>query len=283
MADILFGHINPSGKLAETFPVKLSDTPAYLNYPGANGQVRYGEGLFIGYRYYDAKEMTVQFPFGHGCSYTRFAYDNLAVSGKTFKDVDGLKVSVEITNTGPVAGKEIVQVYVHDHKSALMRPPKELKGFAKVELEPGETRTVSIPLDFRAFAYYHPGYRRWITEDGAFDILVGASSADIRCGETVTLQSTLQLPSLLERESTLREWMDDPRGQMALMEMFQQFSGAIQQAVAAENAGSGMGMAEIMSAAMDMPLIDILHHMQALLPQRPRVIIEAMLQKTRQV
>ncbi|MGD8793987.1 MAG: glycoside hydrolase family 3 C-terminal domain-containing protein, partial [Anaerolineae bacterium] len=122
LADILFGHVNPSGKLAETFPLKLSDTPAHLNWPGGAGRVRYGEGLFIGYRYYDAKEMPVLFPFGHGLSYTTFAYSNPAVSATTFRDVDGLTVTVDVTNTGQMAGQEIVQVYVHDRASGLARP-----------------------------------------------------------------------------------------------------------------------------------------------------------------
>ncbi len=158
IADVLFGKVNPSGRLAETFPLKLKDTPAYINYPGENGVVRYGEGLFIGYRYYDAKEVPTLFPFGYGLSYTTFEYQNPRVSAQTFRDVDGVTVSVDVTNTGKRAGKEVVQVYVHDKKSKLTRPPKELKGFAKVELQPGETKTVSIPLDFRSFAYYHPGY-----------------------------------------------------------------------------------------------------------------------------
>jgi beta-glucosidase len=114
--------------------------------------------------------------------------------------------------TRAVAGKEIVQVYVHDQQSGLVRPEKELKGFAKVELQPGETKTVSIPLDFRAFAYYHPEHKQWITEDGDFDILIAASAADIRHTLTVTLESTLSLPCILDRESTIREWMADPRG-----------------------------------------------------------------------
>jgi len=133
--------------------------------------VRYGEGIFIGYRYYDAKGMPVLFPFGHGLSYTTFAYSHPQVSAATFKDVDGLTVSVDVTNTGPVAGKETVQVYVHDQKSRLVRPPKELKGFAKVELQPGETKTVTTQLDLRAFAYYHPAYKQWITESGEFEYL----------------------------------------------------------------------------------------------------------------
>ena len=216
ISDVLFGKVNPSGKLAETFPLKLADTPAYINWPGGAGKVFYGEGLFIGYRYYDAKQMPVLFPFGYGLSYTNFEYNNTKVSAKTFKDVEGVTVSVDITNTGDLAGMETVQVYVHDQESELVRPEKELKGFAKVELQPGETKTVSIPLDFRAFAYYHPKHRQWITENGDFDLLIGASSADIRQKETVTLESTMVLKSLLDKESTVGEWLDDPVGRVVL-------------------------------------------------------------------
>ena len=184
--------------------------------------MRYGEGIFIGYRYYDAKEMPVAFPFGYGLSYTSFAYSNPKLSAATFNDVDGLTVSVDVTNTGPVAGKEIVQLYVHDRKSGLVRPPKELKGFAKVTLKPGETATVTLQLDYRAFAYYHPGYGQWITEDGEFDILLGASAADIRGAERVTLCSTLKLPCLLNRESTVREWLEDPAGRPVFDPMYRQ-------------------------------------------------------------
>ena len=146
------------------------------------------------------KQVATLFPFGYGMSYTTFDYGNPKVSSQTFQDVDGLTVSVEVTNTGKMTGKEVIQVYVHDHKSRLVRPVKELKGFAKVELQPGETKTVTVFLDFRAFAYYHPAYRQWITEDGEFDILIGASSTDIHCTSTVTLHSTLELPSILHRE-----------------------------------------------------------------------------------
>src|SRR5512143_3572800 len=191
---------------------RLSGSPARINWPGDAGSVRYGEGLFIGYRYYDAKEMPVLFPFGYGLSYTSFSYSNGQVSAKTFKDVDGVTVTVDVTNTGNVTGKEIVQVYVHDQKSELVRPQKELKGFSKVELQPGETKTVSIHLDFRAFAYYHPEYKQWITESGDFDLLIGASASDIRCRLTATLESTLNLPCILDKESTIREWLADPRG-----------------------------------------------------------------------
>ena len=220
IADVLFGVVNPSGKLAESFPFRLADTPGHINFPGGMGEVRYGEGIFIGYRYYDAKQIPVQFPFGYGLSYTTFKYTNAEVSAAAIKDTDGLTVSVDVTNTGQVAGKEIVQVYVHDRQSGLSRPPKELKGFAKVELAPGETKTVSIALDFRSFAYYHPAYKQWITENGEFEILIGASSADIRAKKTVTLESTLDLPSILTTESTVRDWSNDARGWKAVRPVF---------------------------------------------------------------
>jgi beta-glucosidase len=251
IADVLFGKVNPSGKLAETFPLRLLDTPAHINYPGGNGEVRYGEGIFIGYRYYDAREMPVLFPFGYGLSYTTFAYSNPKVSAQSFKDVDGLTVSVDVTNTGKMAGKEVVQVYVHDHKSKLIRPPKELKGFVKVELQPGETKTVTIKLDFRAFAYYHPGYKQWITEDGEFDILIGPSSADIFCTQTVTLHSTLELPSILNRDSTLRDWIEDPSGNLVLAPHLEQLISQMQATFGADQGDIGM---DPMGFLNDMPL-----------------------------
>lgn len=231
IADVLFGEVNPSGKLAETFPLKLSDTPSHLNFPGENRQVRYGEGIFIGYRYYDFKEMDVLFPFGYGLSYTTFDYSNLEVSSSVFQDVDGLTVSFDVTNTGDVAGKEIAQVYVHDHEATLVRPYKELKGFVKVALEPGETKTVTVELDSRAFAYYNPAYELWVTEDGAFDILVGRSAADICLSETVRMESSQALPSLLDRESTLREWLEDPRGAVVLNTLIQQLRSQLSEGV----------------------------------------------------
>ncbi len=261
IADILFGRVNPSGKLPETYPLKLADTPAYINWPGGAGEVHYGEGLFIGYRYYDAKQMPVQFPFGFGLSYTSFDYSNPRVSAESFKDVDGLTVSVEVTNTGGMAGKEIVQVYVHDRKSGLVRPSKELKGFAKVELQPGETKTVSIALDFRAFAYYHPEYRQWITEDGEFDILIAASAADICHTLRVTLASTLQLPCILDKESTIKEWLADPKGKAVLGPYYPQIETQSRKRFGGgdERYGneSAIGM-DVMDMLNDMPLASVL-------------------------
>jgi len=278
VAEILFGKVNPSGKLSETFPIRLEDTPAYINWPGEAGKVYYGEGLFIGYRYYDEKQVPVQFPFGFGLSYTTFEYSNLKVSHQTFKDVDGVVVSVDIKNVGQVTGKEIIQVYVHDQKCSLRRPKKELKGFAKVELQPGETKTVSIPLDFRAFAFYHPGYHRWITESGEFEILVGASSVDIRQTVTVNLESTLVLPSLLNKESTIAEWMEDPRGKEVIAPIIEQMiaRGSQKDIKELEDTEGGIEMGTL-EFVKDMPLLSVLMFSQKDLPFPPEEIVQAML------
>ncbi len=177
---ILLGEVNPSGKLPETFPRRLEDNPAYINssYPGAR-EVNYGEGIFVGYRYYDQKSVEPLFPFGHGLSYTSFEYSDLQ-SPKTIQQGESFQVSVTIKNTGSVAGKEVVQVYISDPQASLPRPPKELKGFAKVLLQPGETQAVTIALDPRSLSFYDPYRKSWVAEPGKFEILVGSSSRDIR-------------------------------------------------------------------------------------------------------
>lgn len=281
IADILFGKVNPSGKLAETFPLRLADTPAYLNCPGENGTVRYGEGIFIGYRYYDSKQLAVQFPFGYGLSYTTFDYAKLRLSAQTFKDSDGLEVTLEVTNSGKVAGKEIVQVYVRDKKARLIRPDKELKGFAKVALEPGETKTVTVPLDFRAFAYYDPAYPAWVSEDGEFEILVGASATDIRLSQTVTLQSTLDLPSILHEESTLREWLEDKHGKAVFEPMMQDMITRMRSAFGMGENQEFIGM-DMMGFLMDMPLRSVLEFQSHLLPASPEEIVAGLLAQVHQ-
>ncbi|MBK8027157.1 MAG: glycoside hydrolase family 3 C-terminal domain-containing protein [Chloroflexi bacterium] len=211
VVDVLYGAVNPSGRLAETFPLDLSDTPPYLNFPGENDTVRYGEGLFVGYRGYEALDRPVLFPFGFGLSYTRFAYSNLRVSHDGFTYADTITVSVDVANTGARAGKEVVQLYVADPVSRLRRPVKELKAFAKVALEPGETKTVEMTLDARAFSYYDPVYGQWIAEAGEFEIAVGASSADIRLRKTVTLTEGTPVEPRLHRDSPFRDWLAHPR------------------------------------------------------------------------
>lgn len=276
IADILFGLINPSGKLAETFPKKLNDTPAYLNWPGETGEVRYGEGLFIGYRYYDARQIPVLFPFGHGLSYTAFSYSDPQASASVFKDVDGITVSVNVTNTGKIAGSEIVQVYIHDQKSGLVRPEKELKGFAKVQLEPGETKIVAIKLDFRSFAYYHPEHKQWITESGKYDVHFAASAIDIRQSITVDLESTLHLPSLLDRESTLNEWMSDTRGNNIIIPLMKNIIEMNRQTFGGESDKDGIGM-DFINMFMDMPLESVLMFNQKYLTMPPEEMVDSLL------
>jgi beta-glucosidase len=167
--------------------VRLQDNPAYLNYPGENGEVLYGEGLFIGYRYYDAKGIEPLFPFGYGLSFTNFAYRNLALDAAEYAPGEAIRVSLDVENTGARAGKEIVQLYVRDVESSLRRPEKELKAFAKVALEPGETKTVQLTLDRQALSYYDPARNGWVAEPGEFEVLVGSSSHDIRLTGRFTL------------------------------------------------------------------------------------------------
>jgi len=190
IADILFGVANPSGKLAETFPLKLEDTPAYRAFPGGPATVEYRESLYVGYRYYDTVGQPVLFPFGHGLSYTRFEYRDLALSRPEGSDGQSLTVTLKVKNAGKVAGQEVVQLYVRDVESSTFRPAKELKGFAKVALQPGEETEVTLELDRRAFAWYDPQLKDWRVEAGAFEILVGASSQDIRLGATVEMPGT---------------------------------------------------------------------------------------------
>jgi beta-glucosidase len=187
IADVLFGDVNPSGRLSQTWPARLEDNPAYLNYPGENGRVRYGEGLFVGYRYYEKKKVEPRFPFGYGLSYTTFGYGNLRLEKAEYSLGEPVAVSVDVTNTGALAGQEVVQLYVRDEKSSLVRPEKELKAFAKVALEPGETKTVTLKLDERALSFYDDAQAGWVAEEGAFAVLVGASSRDIRCTGTFAL------------------------------------------------------------------------------------------------
>lgn len=213
IADLLFGDANPSGRLAETFPARLSDNPSYLFFPGEGDRVEYREGLFVGYRYYDKKEIAPLFPFGHGLSYTTFGYSDLTVDKKELSDADVLRVSVRVTNTGPRAGMEVVQLYVRDKISSVIRPDKELKGFDKVALGPGESATVTFELDKRGFAYYDADAREWTVESGEFELLIGRSSRDVVLTETVTVRSTAARRTLYHRNSTLSEIGRTPAGE----------------------------------------------------------------------
>ena len=211
IADAVFGKVNPSGKLAETFPVRLEDTPAYLNFPGEDGQVIYGERMFVGYRYYDKRNIEPLFPFGHGLSYTEFAYSDLKLSATEITDKDQLQVSLTVSNTGKVTGKEVIQLYVADPESSVQRPPKELKAFDKIELKPGESKEVSFTLNKRDFSYYSKVYNRWLAESGKFEILIGSSSRDIRLQGGLTLSNTEKLNYKMTNFSFFSEFWSNPQ------------------------------------------------------------------------
>lgn len=248
-ADVLFGKVNPSGKLAETFAKRLADTPAFLNFPGEDGNVIYGERIFVGYRYYDKRNIEPLFPFGHGLSYTTFEYSDLKLSATAVTDRDELTVSATIKNTGEVAGKEVVQLYVSDPESSLQRPVKELKGFAKVSLDPGESKSVTFTLEERDFAFYHPRQRDWIAESGEFTIALATSSQDIRLSETIDFTSTRRLSYKFDQYSFFREFWnnDDTRG--LLIELMPKWIGTH------ARAGEPVESANIQAFLQDQPMV----------------------------
>jgi beta-glucosidase len=212
IADVLTGRMNPSGKLAETFPARLEDTPSYPDFPGRNREANYGEGIFIGYRYYDARKLAPLFPFGFGLSYTTFVYSDLRINPTAIKDTEKVTVEVRIKNTGRVAGQEVVQVYVREQHPRVVRPEKELKAFAKIALQPGEERKVSFQLEKRAFAYYEVMRHGWVVNSGKFEILIGASSQDLRLRQMIEVEPTKQDYAPLTRDSLLKEFRNHPKG-----------------------------------------------------------------------
>lgn len=198
---LLFGDVNPSGKLAETWPLKLEDNPSYLNFPGEDGVAVYREGIYVGYRYYDKKRMAVRFPFGYGLSYTAFEYSDLRLEKEKITDAETLTVTCKVKNTGAVSGKEVVQLYVRDIESEVSRPVRELKGFIKVSLNPGEEKEAAFTLDKRSFAYYETKIHGWHVESGMFAVEIGASSRDIRLSAQVEVTSLTELPILFTRST----------------------------------------------------------------------------------
>jgi beta-glucosidase len=217
VADLLLGTANPCGRLAETIPLRLQDNSSYLNFPGDSGHVRYGEGVFVGYRGHDALDQPVSYPFGHGLSYTTFEYGDLAVD-VTGRHADGdLRITVRcsITNTGGRPGKEVAQLYVHDVAASVSRPPLELRGFAKLDLAPGETGTATFELEARDLSYWSEAVQDWVLEAGDFELLVGASSRDIRARATTAVEAP-RVAAPLGAMSSLEEWLADPSGAEAL-------------------------------------------------------------------
>lgn len=210
LARVLFGEASPSGKLSETFPVRLEHNPTFETFPGSKDTVTYTEGLFTGYRYYDTKVLPVQYPFGHGLSYTRFDLSDLRY------DAEQRQVGVTVENIGDRAGAEVVQLYVHDMASTYRRPEQELKAFTKVHLEPGERRDVKLALDHHAFAYFVPHLGHWAVEAGEFELRVGVSSRDIRLTERIQVESDVEVRILPTLGDTVQDWLADARTEAIL-------------------------------------------------------------------
>ncbi|MCC6639694.1 MAG: glycoside hydrolase family 3 C-terminal domain-containing protein [Deltaproteobacteria bacterium] len=216
VADVLTGRVAPSGKLASSWPARLEDVPSYLHFPGEGGAVRYGEGVFMGYRGHDAAGIAPLFPFGHGLSTTRFEYSDLRLSAPRVRDTDGVTVSCRVRNVGSRAGREIVQVYVGDLVARARRPPRELAAFASASLAPGEEAELRFRLDRRAFTFWDVETHAWTVEDGEFEIAVGASSRDLRLRATVDVEAAEPARPRFDRHTPLSRWLADPRARAAL-------------------------------------------------------------------
>jgi beta-glucosidase len=215
IADVLFGQVNPSGRLAETIPLRIQDHPSYLDFPGEHGHVRYGEGLFVGYRGFDAREQAVAYPFGFGLSYTTFGYGQATATATA----RGIEVRVPVTNTGERDGREVVQVYVSLPGGTISRARRELKAFASVPVTAGETADVVLTIDRDDLAYWDTRLDRWVVEGGEYHCAVGASSRDLRTTAVVAVEGDdARVP--LTADSTLGEWLADPRGATAISQAF---------------------------------------------------------------
>ncbi len=221
---LLFGEANPSGHLPETFPLKLEDNPSFLNFPGDGTNVTYAEGVFVGYRYYEKKKMPVRFPFGHGLSYTTFAYSDLTLSQSSMKDADSVTVSVTVTNTGTRAGKAVVQLYIKDTTNATNRPEKELKGFEKVLLQPGESKVVSMELNSRSLSWYNESLGDWYAASGTYEILIGQSSQDIYLTGKLEFETEKELPFTITMNTTMAQLLAHPKLVQAAKEFAKDFS-----------------------------------------------------------
>lgn len=222
---LLWGEVNPSGHLAETFPLRLQDNPSYLNFPGDGKKVHYAEDTYVGYRYYDSKEIPVRWAFGHGMSYTTFTYSNLKLSSETMDDASTLTINVDVTNAGFRAGKEVVQLYVSDLNGTVGRPVKELKGFQKVYLIPGETKTVTLKITARDLSYWHEDLGNWYAPSGKYGVLIGRASDEIFLTASVAFSTQKVLPIVITSSTTMGELLSDFRTAPVIRQMLGQMGG----------------------------------------------------------
>lgn len=254
-AKLLYGDKNPCGRLQESFPIKLEDNPSYLTFGGADDKVSYNEGVFVGYRYYDKKNMPVRFPFGFGLSYTEFEYSNLKLDKNEMLDTDSVIVSVDVKNIGKRAGKEVVQLYVGDVKSTYPRPVRELKGFEKITLEPGEKKTVTFKLCKRAFAYWNEIIHDWHVETGEFLIEICRSSRDVALSAPISVKSTVKIPKKFHVNSTFGDIMNDENGRKLIAPFADSITGALAPTDDESDVAKSAVSREMMAAMLrDMPL-----------------------------
>ena len=261
IADLLLGKANPCGKLAESFPMELRHNPSYFNFPGEDDEVFYREGVFVGYRYYDTKGIKPLFSFGHGLSYTTFEYTDISLDRDSISDEEMVRVTVKVKNTGEMAGKEIVQIYIRDVESSVSRPEKELKGFRKVYLEPGEEKHVEFFLDKRAFAYYNTTLKDWHIESGEFEVLAGTASDRIMLRKLLNVSSTVKVPNIFTRNSTLGDLMGDEAGAKIvnlLMRSLGQRARNISEEDQSDNSEHGSHQRMMSEVAKNMPLRSII-------------------------
>ena len=255
---LLYGEVNPSGHLAETFPLHLEDNPSYLNFPGDGANVDYAEGIYVGYRYYNAKKMAVRWAFGHGLSYTEYEYSNLKLPAESLDDKNSAKITVDVKNVGRMAGKEVVQLYVSDKNGTAGRPIKELKGFSKVELQPGETKTVEFSLTARDLSYYHEGLGDWYAPSGAYEVSIGHASDEIALTGQISFKTDKQLPFFVSGTTTFGELFSHPVTAPLVAQMMQEMQSAMGGTQDAEtgNAEDAFGTDAEMAKAMmsSMPL-----------------------------
>ncbi len=253
---ILYGEVNPSGRLAETFPLRLEDNPSYLTFGGDGKTVDYSEGIYVGYRYYEAKKQPVRWAFGHGLSYTEFQYDHLRVSSQNLNDENHILVEVDVTNVGKYAGKEVVQLYVADRNGTANRPMKELKGFKKISLMPGETKTVQMKISARDLSFYHEELKDWYAPSGTYELLVAHASDDVRLSHEITFTTKKLLPLHVTGESTIGDLLMDSRTSMAIKQLLSE----IQKQSGAEEASEDIDNdSKMMLAILDgMPLRSLL-------------------------
>lgn len=249
---ILFGEVNPSGRLSETFPNRLEDTPCYLTYGKGKDHAEYREGVFVGYRYYTTRDMEVQYPFGYGLSYTTFGYSNMTTDKTELTDAETLSVSVDVKNTGDCPGKEVVQLYVAPVNSEVPRPARELKGFEKVSLEPGEKKTVAFTMDDRAFAIWNADLHCWDVPDGTYMIQICRNAQEVILEKEVQVKNTKRPRQKYTANTCMGELMSDPKAQQILGQMM---AGDEQAKEMADSAVGDVINQEMLAAMMqDMPL-----------------------------